>query len=332
MSDRIHIKGISELIAAVPTVLSFLPEHSIVLVFSNAGRITWMVRTDFGTGGRLLTAETIARSGESDAVIVVVVAKGRTFREVIAEGDRVNATMLGLGVEVQGIYYTPSIEGGQTWTDMQSFETGTVVDPATTAAAAATVFTGKQLTRTREEIVARYRRDDATTTDRRRARMTKDVMGENFARSVISELADAVRERQEPTAALAARVGLLVTTDITARDAILGLAVIDPATAAETMAAVARKLYGAERVAALTVAGFFAYVNFQGPDAGCAFKAAREEAARHPLSDTRLLGLVEQALSTGLHPRQMRTLSGTGVDIAREKFGVELPAPSSDWL
>nr|WP_238072132.1 DUF4192 family protein [Rhodococcus zopfii] len=177
MSDRIQIKGIGELIAAVPTVLSFVPEQSIVLVFSSAGRVTWMVRTDFGTGGRLLTAETIVRSGESDAVIVVVVAKGRTFREVMAEGNRVSATMLGLGVEVQGIYYTPSIEGGQTWTDMQSFETGTVVDPATTAAAAATVFTGKQLTRTREEIVARYRRDGATTTDRRRARMTKEVMG-----------------------------------------------------------------------------------------------------------------------------------------------------------
>jgi len=98
------------------------------------------------------------------------------------------------------------------------------------------------------------------------------------------------------------------------------------------MAAVARRLHGPERVAALTVAGFFAYVNFQGADAGCAFDAARAEAALHPRSDTRLLGLVEQALKVGLHPRKLRTLSGTGVGIARRDFGVELPAPGNDWL
>ncbi|AKE87984.1 hypothetical protein AAT18_00655 [Rhodococcus aetherivorans] len=76
----------------------------------------------------------------------------------------------------------------------------------------------------------------------------------------------------------------------------------------------------------------FAYVDVQGPDAGCAFDAARERAALHPLSDTRLLGLVEQALEVGLHPTKLRTLSGTGVGIMRRDFGVELPAPGNDCL
>jgi len=157
-------------------------------------------------------------------------------------------------------------------------------------------------------------------------------MGENFAPSVLSELADIVSKRQAPTGALAARVGLLLTTDTQARDATLGLAVIDTAVASETMAAVARMLHGPERVAALTTAGFFAYVDFQGPSARCAIDAARTEAAQHPLCNTRLLDLIEQALDTGIHPKQMRKVSGTGVGIARSAFGVELPAPGPDWL
>ncbi|MBC2586918.1 DUF4192 domain-containing protein [Rhodococcus aetherivorans] len=333
MSDRIQLESIGELIAAVPSMLSFVPVSSIVMVFLHAGRISFVVRTDFGSGGRPRTGESILAADDADSVIVIVVAKDRAFREVLDETDRVTATLLGSGLSVQGIYYTPSIDGGETWTDMRLFETGTVVDPTTTEVAAATVLNGKTVTRSREEIVARYRRGDGTTSaDRRRARTARDIMGENFPRSVLAELADAVTYRIEPSAALAAQVGLLITTDIQARDAILGLAVIDPAAASEAMAAVARRLHGPERVAALTVAGFFAYVNFQGPDAGCAFDAAREEAALHPRSDTRLLGLVEQALEVGLHPTKLRTLSGTGVGIARRDFGVELPAPGHDWL
>ncbi|BDB63504.1 DUF4192 domain-containing protein [Rhodococcus sp. RDE2] len=332
MSDRIQIKSIGELIAALPTMLGFVPAQSIVMVFLNAGVPSFVARTDFGTGGQALTAEAIVKTSESDAVVIVAVAKDRTFREVLDECDSVSAVLLALGLIEQDLYYTPSIGGGETWTDMRTFETGTVVDPSTTELAAATVLAGKTVVASRDEIAARYRREGSKITDRRRARKAKEVMGENFARNVISELADTVTERQEPSAAFAARIGLLLTTDLVARDAILGLAVIDPAAASETMATVARKLHGPERVAALTVAGFFAYVNFQGPDAGCAFDAARAEADQHPLSDTRLLELVDEALTTGLHPKKMRGLSGTGVGIARGKFGIELPAPGDNWI
>ena len=332
MSDRIQIKSTGELIAALPTMLGFVPTQSLVMVFLNAGALSFVVRTDFGTGGRVLTAETIVKANNCDAVVIVAVANGRTFREVLDECDSVSDVLLTLGVTDQDVFYTPSVEGGETWTDMRTFETGTVVDPSTTEFAAATVLSGKAVAASRDEIAARYRREGSKITDRRRARNAKEIMGENFARNVISELADTVTERREPSAALAARIGLVLTTDIVARDAILGLAVIDPASASETMATVTRKLHGPERVAALTVAGFFAYVNFQGPDAGCAFDAARAEADQHPLSDTRLLGLVDEALQTGLHPKRMRGLSGTGVGIAREKFGIELPAPGDNWI
>ncbi|WP_252174414.1 DUF4192 domain-containing protein [Rhodococcus pyridinivorans] len=233
-----------------------------------------------------------------------------------------------------GSFYTPSIRGGETWTDMRGlFETGKIPDPATTEVGAATVLSGRTVARDRSELTARYRRrDSVTVADRRRARAAKETMGEEFASSIIRELAELVSTRTTPDPALAARVGLLLTTNIHARDAILGLAVIDPNVASETMEAIASKLRTRERVAALTVAGFFAYVNFQGPAAGSAFTAAREEATQHPLCDTRMLGLLEKALTAGLHPTMIRKLAGTGVGIAREKFRVELPAPSGDWI
>ncbi len=132
MSDRIQIKSIGELIAAVPTMLSFVPFQSVVLIFLNEGRLSFVARTDFGTGGRPLEAETVATTTGADSAIIVAVAKDRTFREVLAECERANAMLLGFGVEVEDIYYTPSIDGGETWTDMRTFETGTVVDPTTT--------------------------------------------------------------------------------------------------------------------------------------------------------------------------------------------------------
>jgi hypothetical protein len=60
-----------------------------------------------------------------------------------------------------------------------------------------------------------------------------DVWGSFYIPSIIRELAELVSARITPDAALAARVGLLLTTDIHARDAILGLAVIDPNVASE---------------------------------------------------------------------------------------------------
>ena len=334
MTEPIKIDNTGEMIAAIPAMLGFVPSQSVVLVFLAGDRLSHIARMDFGDMNHPLVTAAINRSNDTEGVYVIVVAENRTFHEVLDESERVIAMLLGGGADVWGSFYTPSIRGGETWTDMRGlFETGTVPDPATTEVGAATVLNGRTIARDRSELTARYRRKDSVTvTDRRRARAAKETMGEEFASSIIRELAELVSTRTAPDAALAAQVGLLLITDIHARDAILGLAVIDTNVASETMEAIASKLRTRERVAALTVAGFFAYVNFQGPAAGSAFTAAREEATQHPLCDTRMLGLLEQALTAGLHPTMIRKLAGTGIRIAREKFRVELPAPSGDWI
>jgi hypothetical protein len=333
MTEPIKIDNTGEMIAAIPAMLGFVPSQSVVLVFLAGNRESHIARMDFGEMDHPLVTAATSCSNDTDGVYVVVVAENRTFREVLDESERVIAMLLGAGADVHGSFYTPSIHGGETWTDMRGlFETGTVPDPATTQVGAATVFNGRTVARNRSEITARYRRNDSVTVaERRRARAEKETMGDQFASSIIRELAGLVSTRTIPDAALAARVGLLLTTDIHARDAILGLAVIDPNVASEMMEVIASKLRTRERVAALTISGFFAYVNFQGPAARSAFTAARQEATQHPLCDTRMLGLLEQALTAGLHPTAIRKLAGTGVGIAREKFHVELPAPGGDW-
>ena len=239
MTEPIKIDNTGEMIAAIPAMLGFVPSQSVVLVFLAGNRLSHIARMDFGEMDHPLVTATINRSNDTESVYVIVVAENRTFQEVLDESERVIAMLLGAGADVWGSFYTPSIRGGETWTDMRGlFETGTVPDPATTEVGAATVLNGRTIARDRSELTARYRRkgrkDSVTVTDRRRARAAKETMGEEFASSIIRELAELVSTRTTPDAALAARVGLLLTTDIHARDAILGLAVIDPNVASET--------------------------------------------------------------------------------------------------
>ncbi|MEF9411333.1 DUF4192 domain-containing protein [Rhodococcus pyridinivorans] len=333
MSERIRIKGIGELIAAVPNILGFTPELSTLLLLFRGDRLVWTARRDFGARQLAVSAEALAKTGESDRVIVVIVTDRTPFADVIAEGSKTKAALLDLGMDVSGIYYTPRIDDGQQWTEVETLQCGTIPAPNATEVAATYAVLGKTVAGSRDEIEARFRRvGTVTLSDRAHARTAKDELGDNFARSVLEELAEAVRTRTEPDAALAARTGLVLVTDVTARDAMLGLALLDGGVAAETMGAIARRLPTAQRVAALTVAGYFSYANGQGVEAGCAFRAAREEATRFPLCDTRFLGLLEQALEQGLHPSMIRELAGTAVRIARERFGIELPAPSGDRI
>ena len=333
MSDRIQIKGIGELIAAVPNILGFVPELSTLLLLFRGDRLVWTARRDVGARQLAVSAEALAKTGEADRVIVVIVADRTPFAEVIAEAAKTKAALLDLGMDVSGIYYTPRIDDGQEWTEVETFQRGTIPAPNATEVAATYAAAGKTVAGSRGEIEARFRRDGTVTlSDRAHARTAKDELGDNFARSVLEELAGAVRTRTAPDVALAARTGLVLVTDVTARDAMLGLALLDVGVAAETMAAIARRLNTAQRVAALTVAGYFSYANGHGVEAGCAFRAAREEATRFPLCNTKFLGLLEQALEQGLHPSMIRTLAGTGVRVARDNFGIELPVPSGDWI
>ncbi|MBX4171498.1 DUF4192 domain-containing protein [Rhodococcus sp. DMU2021] len=333
MSDRIQITGIGNLIAAVPNILGFTPELSTLLLFFSGDRLVWAARHDFGTGPLAAAADALTKTGEADSVIVVIVADETPFADVIVEGEQTKAALLELGIGVSGIYYTARIDGGEEWTEVDSFQCGTIPAPNATEVAAAYAVLGKSVAGSRAEIEARFRREGTVTPrDRTAARAAKDELGENFARTVLAELAEVVRTRTAPQPALAARTGLVLVTDITARDAMLGLAVIDHGVAAETMAAIACQLHTAERVSALTVAGYFAYANCQGVEAGCAFHAAREEATRFPLCDTKFLGLLEDALAQALHPSKIRKLAGTGARLARENFGIELPVPSDEWI
>lgn len=334
MSDRIQITAIGDLIATVPSILGFVPELSTLLLLFNGDRLVWTARRDFGARQIALPAEALAKTGEADRVIVVLVTDDTVFTEVIAEATKTKTALYELGFEVSGIYYTPRIDEGQQWTEVDTRECGIITDPDTTEVAAAYTALGKTIADSREEIAARYRRDTVVPTE-----VFSDALAfrhqhrETFAGIVLGDLAHVVRSRTTPDATLIARVGVLLLTDITARDAMLGLARTDSKVASETMAAIARHLDTHGRVAALTVAGFMAYADWDGVAAGCAFAAARAATQDLLLCDTKLLGLLEEALSGGLAPAMIGQLADTGVRIAREGYRINLGAPESDdWL
>ena len=334
MSDRIQIKGIGELIAAVPNILGFTPELSTLLLLFNGDRLVWTARRDFGARQLALSAEALAKTGEADHVIVVIVADRTPLADVNAEAAKTKAALLDLGFDVSGIYHTPRIDDGQQWTEVHTLTRGIIADPTATEVAAAYTAAGKTVAGNRDEIAARYRRGVLIPTEVLAAALDfRHEHREVFAGIVLGDLAHVVRSRTAPDATLIARTSVLLLTDITARDAMLGLARIDSHVATETMAAITRQLDGHGRVAALTVAGFMAYAHGDGVAAGCALAAARSGAQALPMCDTKLLGLLEEALSVGLEPAMIVQLADTGVRIARESYRVNLGEPESDdWL
>ncbi|MBD8056432.1 DUF4192 domain-containing protein [Rhodococcus ruber] len=330
MSDRIQIKGIGELIAAVPNVLGFVPELSTLLLLFRGDRLVWTARRDFGARQLAVAAEALAKTGEADRVTVVIVADSTPFAEVVAEAAKTKAALLDLGMDVTGMYYTPRIDGGQQWTEVETLQCGTIPAPETTEVAVTYAAAGKIVAAGRDEIAARYRRGDLIPSEVLAAALDfRHANRETFAGIVLADLAHVVRSRTEPDVDLIARTSVLLLTDITARDAMLGLVRVDSRVATETTAAIARRLDGHGRVAALTVAGFTAYAHGDGVAAGYALAEARAGSQALLMCDTKLLGLLEQALRAGLEPARIAQLAETGVRIARESYRVNLGEPES---
>lgn len=327
------------LIAAIPAVLGFVPEKSLVLVTVDRGELGTVMRVDLSP--RLVDSVShfadFAAAARPDAAIAVIVdgdgagcsACAGDFRLLGVELSRVLA---GLGITLIGAHVVDRVEVGGHWycADLCGSH-GTVEDPQSSLLTVAAVLDGRRLYKRRDELLdvvalanptrakrigrlvrrrllleADARRDDPAGTARRDVVRTLTVAEMLSAGESVSD-AD--------IAALAAAL-----TDLQVRDALLGVAISEKADAGESLwALLARTLPPPWRAEALAMLAFSAYTRGDGPLAGVALDAALRCDRTH-----RMAGMLDSALKSGMRPEQIRELGRTAYSVAG-RLNVELP-------
>lgn len=323
------------LIAALPAVLGFVPEKSLVLVTVDRGEIGAVMRVDLSprladTIDRI--AEVAAAARPDTAIAVIVDAEG-ALCPVCAEDYRELAQVLSDVLALQkitllAVHVVDRIAAGGRWHCPDGCgERGTVDDPSSSPLAMAAVLDGRRLYGRREELQQVIDVKDTTRVQRvaRRIRKQLKVRGDHdddSARRDIECVIDAANRACDGTElpdALAAEIACGLT-DILVRDTLYALAVSDKAAEAETLwAMLSRALPTPWRVEALVLLAFSAYARGDGPLAGVALDAALRCNGGHSMAS-----MLDTALQSGLPPERIRDLAVTGYRLA-DQLGVNLP-------
>jgi hypothetical protein len=327
------------LIAALPAVLGFVPECSLVLVSLDSGELGSVMRIDLGDGlvDRIGHLAEVAAAAEPDAAIAVVVdADGarcpgcnEEYRELC---EMLRDALSQCGIVLLAAHVVDRVAFGGRWHCADGCgASGEVDDPSASPLAVAAVFDGRRLYPRRADLQAVVAVDDPSHSAGLAATIKQQMVTREAAyradpegccrRDLHSAMAAAARvvNGQSLSDAELAKLGCALS-DAQVRDALYALAVGEDAGAAESLwAEMARRLPQPWRVEALVLLAFSAYARGDGPLAGVSLEAALRCAPDH-----RMAGMLDMALQSGLRPERIRDLAITGYRLAK-RLGVRLP-------
>lgn len=334
-SSDFHLNRPGSLIAAVPAVLGFVPEDSLVLVTVERGQLGCVMRADLADD--LLEsiermADVASASSPDGAIAVIVDAEGAACRACADDhrrlADALFEVLADRGIELLAAHVVDKLVAGGRWRCADGcLAEGTIEDPGSSPMAVAAVLDGRRLYTSRAELqdviaVADPKRAAALRLQMESADDDDAARTDAQAREDVEHALDLVRllaEGRDPAEADLAALGRALT-DPRVRDTLYALAVGRDADHAEALwALLARTLPDPWRMEALVLLGFSAYSRGDGPLAGISLEAALRSDENH-----RMATMLDQALQTGMRPDQIRELAQTGYRMAR-RLGVELP-------
>lgn len=327
------------LIAALPAVLGFVPEKSLVLVSVERGAMGSLMRVDLSpelVGSVHQMAEVAAAARPDAAIAVIVDADGARCPTCGAEHRELAAalteSLAAQAITLWAVHVVDRVARGGRWHCADGCGArGSVDDPSASPLAVAAVLDGRRLYDRRadlEKVIA--------VVDRARCDTVAELVSATLESCVAArrddpdgcsrrDIEDAmaaavhVANGREPSDAELARLACALG-DVRVRDTLYALAVGDGAVEAESLwAALSRTLPDPWRVEALGLLAFSAYARGDGPLAGMALQAALRSDPGH-----RMAGMLDTALQSGLRPQQIRELAITGYRLARQ-LGVRLP-------
>ncbi|MFD4356859.1 DUF4192 family protein [Nocardia sp. NPDC058518] len=319
-----------EYIAAVPALVGYMPTNTIALVFTRGRMIELAVdvaldQDRYGCAAHLAK---VAETRNLESVVIIAVAdKHHTgpaidFTTILAE--EFNA----VGITVRARAFTARLALGAEWSDLDRPVGGVITDTTATAHAIAAITTGRRIFADRRAIAACYTTVAAPAPGPVAVAAAQAAANSaGFAAATLRALAVTVSINGEPTEVLAARVSIMLTTDTTACDALLGVATIDLATAAAIYTALANQMQGAPRMHALAAVAYLHLINGSGTDSLEAITHARAEARRIKVEDNALMNTVTTGHDRIIPLTYLRGLLAVGT-IAAAKFGLDLPGIS----
>ncbi|MGV0792354.1 DUF4192 domain-containing protein [Mycolicibacterium sp. XJ1819] len=330
-----HLNRPGVLIAALPAVLGFVPEKSLVVVTVERGQMGCVMRIDLSedlADAVEHLAEVASTAGPDAAIAVVVDDAGAACRMCNDEYRELAATLAAAlgrhGIELLATHVVDRVAAGGRWHCADGCGcSGTVDDPNSSPLAAAAVLDGRRLYARRAEL-----QEVIAVTDPSRTAALAAVIG---GRTIEKDRPDTAKRRDVEAAIVAAAqladgVDLpdatlaqlaLALSDLVVRDTLYALAVGERAEQAEALwAELARTLPEPWRVEALGLLAFSAYTRGDGPLAGVSLDAALRCDPGH-----RMAAMLDRALQSGVRPEQVRALAATGYRLA-DQLGVRLPA------
>jgi Domain of unknown function (DUF4192) len=331
-SPDFHLNRPGVLIAALPAVLGFVPEKSLVLVTVDRGEMGCVMRVDLSDEleeSVTHIAEVAAAARPDAAIAVVVDGAGANCRMCNDEYRQLAATLADRlaewGIELLAAHVVDRVAAGGRWHCADGCgSAGTVEDPFASPLAVAAVLDGRRLYGGRAELqqviaVADTARSAALADaiqcgdgNRSDSDARRDIEAAIAAAALV---ADGKRLTDDTLARLACAL-----TDARVRDTLYALAVGENAGQAESLwAELSRTLPDPWRVEALVLLAFSAYVRGDGPLAGVSLEAALRCDGTH-----RMAGMLDTALQSGLRPEKIRELGTTGYRLA-DRLGVQLP-------
>lgn len=342
-----------DLFAAVPAMLGFRPEHSVIALSiggSDQCRIDMVMRHDLllDDRDRPLMHETLERFADvadrEGAQSMILMCIDDRFAEDLRDGTdpTVKASVLELvqlfdevlarrEIYLADVFVAQEIAGGRSWASLAPFGgEGIQSDPRDSAVAAEYVLGGRAIHGCRDELVALLTTTDVAAQlwlggyldDLRACREPVDPRDFPGHRPMLEILVETVRGYGSTGVLEADDVAEIAfgLTHPPVRDAALAFVLGELAQPAESLwLHLTRMLPGTERGAPATLLAFSAYLRGDGPLAGVALDVALTADPQHVLAR-----LLDTALRSGMRPERIRELAEVGVECAT-RIGVELP-------
>ncbi len=337
LPDRIGLGGPGDLIAALPGLLGFVPEDSLVLVLLGGGsgrQVVAALRQDLpvllahpeAVDDLAARLRGMRRDEQFDVLAVIVDGawEGPSAPEACHDW-LIQQLLMRFGasqIAVVGAVVASAVANGAPWTELPDGERcGRVPDPHASDLNATHVFHGRTIHGSRAELEAVLAPDPPEL---------RDALFDELGRLAGAVLTQRRIDGAEAPAAefddvLAAVVGVERCGDLKVgeaaraalalgssevRDAAMGLAVGGRAEAARRLWGIlARRLEGMLRAEAAALLAFTAYAAGDGTMAGVAVDTALAECPTHGLA-----GLLDEALAMGLHPERIRELARYAVE------------------
>lgn len=308
----INIDDPASILSAIPAVLGFHPQASIVVILISADNgaesVHSMLRFDIDiNAARKLTTVAAPAFRNVSAAILVAICGDWIATHAAAVLDVVRDSLAQLNIATRIRLTTPTLDRPAQWTNIDAATSGPVTPFDRTAFAAETVYSGKRIAPTREEIVAEF--TPATNPAPILRAAPADIVVDTFE-TVAAVISGTARLERHPD--LATRVAILIT-DVRLRDAALRLSIDHADAAAVLWTQLANQLTGTARIDTLTLAAGCYYAAADGVRAGIALDVAAAEANAAHLDYPRLAQMLLAALQAGLPPAEIRAaLAATG--------------------